>query len=176
MILDAAVNPDFSQVEADAGQVDANLRYQLFYPEKRPFFQEGNENFQLAALTEDNPVISAVHTRNITDPVFGTKLSGKIGPRNTISLMYAADRIAESDSVYGKYAHFPVLRYKRSLKDDSYVGLIGTAVEKNISSNYVSGADGQLRLNKSTLLEFNGLLSYTSDTVFRHREQTRERF
>ncbi len=93
LILDATINPDFSQVEADAGQVDANLRYQLFYPEKRPFFQEGNENFQLAALTEDNPVISAVHTRNITDPVFGTKLSGKIGPRNTISLMYAADRI-----------------------------------------------------------------------------------
>ena len=49
LVLDATLNPDFSQVEADAGQVGVNLRYQLFYSEKRPFFQEGNENFQVGS-------------------------------------------------------------------------------------------------------------------------------
>ncbi|TAK56857.1 MAG: hypothetical protein EPO24_10555, partial [Bacteroidetes bacterium] len=49
LILDGTINPDFSQVESDAGQVDVNLRTDLFYSEKRPFFLEGNENFRLAA-------------------------------------------------------------------------------------------------------------------------------
>ena len=166
VILDGTINPDFSQVEADAGQVDANLRYQLFFPEKRPFFQEGNENFLIAGLSMENPVYSLVHTRNIANPVVGAKLSGKLGIKNTISAMYAADRITEEDQItYGKIANFPVLRYKRSLKEDSYIGAIGTAVEKDNSSNMVYGADGQIRVNPSTLFEFNGLYSYTNDTA-----------
>ena len=165
MILDATLNPDFSQVEADAGQVDANLRYQLFFPEKRPFFQEGNENFQIAGLTGDSPIYSLVHTRNIANPVIGAKLSGKVGIKNTLSAMYGADRIPEEDKInYGNFAHYPVLRYKRSLKTDSYVGAIGTAVEKENSSNMVYGADGQIRVNQSTIFEFHGLYSFTNDT------------
>lgn len=166
LILDATINPDFSQVEADAGQVDANLRYQLYYPEKRPFFQEGNENFQIAGLPADNQIVGLVHTRNIANPLIGTKLSGKIGIKNTLSVMYAADRIpSPEDTLYGNYSHFPVMRYKRSLKDDSYLGVIGTAVLKDNSSNMAYGADGMLRLNKSTVLEFNGLFSNTNDTA-----------
>jgi hypothetical protein len=166
MILDATLNPDFSQVEADAGQVDVNLRYQLFYPEKRPFFQEGNENFQIGGPTGDNSVYTAVHTRNIADPIVGLKVSGKIGIKNTISMMYAADRIPDKDEKnYGKIAHYPVLRYKRSLMNDSYLGTIVTAVEKENSSNLVYGADGQIRANQSTLFEFFTLLSKTSDTA-----------
>jgi hypothetical protein len=166
LILDATLNPDFSQVEADAGQVDANLRYQLFYPEKRPFFQEGNENFQISSIAGDSPISTLVHTRNIANPVVGAKLSGKIGIKNTISAMYAADRISEQDkNNYGNIAHYPVLRYKRSLKTDSYIGAIGTAVEKENSTNMVYGADGSIRINPSTMFEFHGLYSYTNDTT-----------
>jgi len=166
LILDATINPDFSQVEADAGQVDVNLRYQLLYPEKRPFFQEGNENFQIAAIDEYSPIFSIVHTRNIVNPIVGAKLSGKIGVKNTLSMMYAADRISEPENLtYGKLAHFPVFRYKRSLKNDSYLGVIGTAVEKDNSSNMVFGADGQIRVNQSTLFEFHSLFSNTNDTA-----------
>lgn len=166
MILDATLNPDFSQVEADAGQVDANLRYQLFFPEKRPFFQEGNENFQIAGLTGESTIYSLVHTRNIANPVIGAKLSGKLGAKNTLSAMYAADRIPEEKKLnYGNISHYPVLRFKRSLKTDSYIGAIGTAVEKEHSSNMVYGADGQIRVNPSTVFEFHGLYSYTNDTA-----------
>ncbi|MBA7575171.1 hypothetical protein ES708_16992 [subsurface metagenome] len=166
LILDATLNPDFSQVEADAGQVDVNLRYQLFFPEKRPFFQEGNENFQISGLSFDSPIYSLVHTRNIANPIAGAKLSGKIGIKNILSVMYAADRIPEENKIlYGKIAHYPVLRYKRSFKNDSYLGAIGTAVEKENSSNMVYGADGQIRVNQSTLFEFHGLFSYTVDTA-----------
>jgi uncharacterized protein DUF5916 len=43
--LDATLNPDFSQVESDEGQVTVNERFALFFPEKRPFFLEGIELF-----------------------------------------------------------------------------------------------------------------------------------
>ncbi len=42
--IDATVNPDFSQIESDAGQITANERFALFFPEKRPFFLEGVES------------------------------------------------------------------------------------------------------------------------------------
>ena len=166
LILDATLNPDFSQVEADAGQADANLRYQLFFPEKRPFFQEGNENFKIGATATSpvDPMVSLVHTRNIVSPLAGAKLSGKIGTGNYISLLYAADRVPDTDHpLYGNYSHYPVLRYKRSLRDDSYLGFLATSVINNNSLNYVGGADGNLRLNKSTMLEFNSLLSSDRD-------------
>jgi len=168
MILDATLNPDFSQVEADAGQVDVNLRYQLYFPEKRPFFQEGNENFQTGATGSSNldPVIGFVHTRNITNPLVGLKLSGKVGIKNSVSLLYAADRIPESDEAnYGKYAHVPIFRYKHSLKNDGYLGMIATSVLKDNSYNFVYGEDGNIRLNKSTLLEFHAMMSFTGDTA-----------
>jgi hypothetical protein len=166
MILDAALNPDFSQVEADAGQIGVNLRYQLFYAEKRPFFQEGNENFQVGSTGSSilDPVASIVHTRNIVNPLTGIKLSGKIGRKNSVSLLYSADRIqGPASSLYGDFSHFPVFRYKRSLRDDGFLGLIATSVLKENSYNYVYGSDGNLRINKSSLLEFHTLFSNTND-------------
>jgi hypothetical protein len=67
--LNAALNPDFSQVEADAAQLDVNNRFTLFFPEKRPFFLEGADFFQTQ--------LQAVHTRSVVDPSFGLKLTGK---------------------------------------------------------------------------------------------------
>ena len=168
MILDAALNPDFSQVEADAGQIGVNLRYQLFFAEKRPFFQEGNENFQVGSTGSSilDPIASIVHTRNIVNPLTGVKLSGKIGMKNSVSLLYSADRVPKSDAtLYGDFAHFPVFRYKRSLTDDGFLGLIATSVLKDNSYNYVYGSDGNLRINKSSLLEFHTLFSSTNDTA-----------
>ena len=52
LTVDGTYNPDFSQVEADAGQIDVNLRHPLFFAEKRPFFLEGNEVFNIAGPTQ----------------------------------------------------------------------------------------------------------------------------
>jgi len=68
-ILNATVNPDFSQVEADAGQLDINTTFSLFFPEARPFFLDGADYFR-----SNNQL---VHTRNIADPDYGIKVSGK---------------------------------------------------------------------------------------------------
>ncbi|OGF58864.1 MAG: hypothetical protein A2Y62_11025 [Candidatus Fischerbacteria bacterium RBG_13_37_8] len=89
LIVDGAYNPDFSQIEADAGQVDFNLRYSLFYPEKRPFFLEGIEMFNFGANESSDPLSEIVHTRSIIDPFAGIKLLGKLGEKNTIDTIYA---------------------------------------------------------------------------------------
>jgi hypothetical protein len=68
MSLNATINPDFSQVEADAPQLDANNAFALRFTEKRPFFLEGADLFRTP--------IEAVFTRSVTDPVAGTKLTG----------------------------------------------------------------------------------------------------
>ena len=84
LTLNAAVNPDFSQVEADVAQLDVNNRYALFFPEKRPFFLEGADFF--------DTLIRAVFTRTIADPIFGTKLTGKAGAQ-AVGVMVAHDAV-----------------------------------------------------------------------------------
>ena len=61
--LDATVNPDFSQVESDAFEVEVNQRFPIFFSEKRPFFMEGMGLFNLAGTGGDSTMRTAVHTQ-----------------------------------------------------------------------------------------------------------------
>ena len=147
LILDGTWNPDFSQVEADAGQVDVNLRYDLFFPEKRPFFLEGSEMFQLAGSSEADPLLAVVHTRTIIDPRVGFKLSGKVGKKDTVASIFALDESPSGEPGYepgdDRYAGFGILRYKRAVAGDGYLGAFYTGREYGGGSNRVAGADGQ---------------------------------
>ena len=71
LTVDMTLNPDYSQIEADAPQIDINRRFALYYPEKRPFFLEGMEHFQM--------MLDPVYTRTIADPRWGLKMTGKEG-------------------------------------------------------------------------------------------------
>ena len=167
LVLDAAINPDFSQVEADAGQVDVNFRYQLYYPEKRPFFLEGREKFKIGATqtSEFDPMYYLVHTRTIVNPIAGAKFTGNIDSKNSIALLYGADELSrDSANSPRQFAHFPILRYKHNLNDDGYLGLIYTGRETGSNGNRVVGTDAQIRLGKSTMLEYNLFGSQYTDT------------
>jgi len=157
LIFDGTINPDFSQVEADAGQVDFNQRYALFFPEKRPFFLEGLEKFHFGGYNTNDPLQAVVHTRMIVDPVMGAKLNGKIGAKNTVTAIYAMDKLPDDDPY--DYAHFGILRYKRALADDSFVGGFYTGRERESVYNRVFGLDGQMRINKSSIFGYHGFLS-----------------
>jgi len=166
LILDGTYNPDFSQVEADAGQVDVNLRYALFFPEKRPFFLEGSEIYTLAGtVTSDlDPVQSLVHTRTIVDPVVGVKLSGKLASRSTLAMLYAVDELDPTDpATRGEHAIIPVLRFKQALQGDSYVGALYAARETDGAHGRVFGIDGMQRVTGSSTLEMHALGSSTRD-------------
>lgn len=162
LILDGTYNPDFSQVEADAGQVDVNLRYDLYFPEKRPFFLEGSENFRIAGTTasERDPLQSIVHTRTIVDPIVGGKLTGKIGTKGTISMLYAQDELDQNDSGED-FAHYAFLRYKNALYEDSFIGGIYAGKDMGSSYNRVFGVDAQVRITQASQLHYHALLSKT---------------
>lgn len=166
LILDATYNPDFSQIEADAGQVDVNLRYALFYAEKRPFFLEGSEIYTLAAtVTSDlDPVQSLVHTRTIVDPVAGVKLSGKLGPSSTLALLYALDETGMSGTgMSAAHVSVPVVRFKQALQGDSYIGGLFAGREAGGSHGRVYGVDAMQRVTEGSMLEMHALGSDTRD-------------
>jgi hypothetical protein len=167
LILDATYNPDFSQIEADAGQVDVNLRYDLYFPEKRPFFLEGSEMFQFSAGSGSDPLNAVVYTRAIIDPRVGFKLSGKVGKKDTIASIFALDESPSGDPLWtpgdDKYAAFGILRYKRALGEDSYLGVFSAGRSYGGGFNEVGGVDGQVRLSKSSQLSFHGFGSWTRE-------------
>jgi len=160
LIMDATINPDFSQVESDAGQVDFNQRFALYYPEKRPFFLEGQEKFILAANQAGDPLGAVVNTRSIVDPILGFKFNGKIAPRDTIASIYAADALPSGG--LAETAHFTIARYKHALTEDSYVGGFWTGRFEGARSNILAGTDGQFRLTPASFFAYHALISQTN--------------
>ncbi|HQZ44670.1 MAG TPA: DUF5916 domain-containing protein [Usitatibacteraceae bacterium] len=67
IVVDATLNPDFSQVELDTPQLAGNTQFALFFNEKRPFFLEGADILQ-------SPT-NAIYTRTITDPAWGARIT-----------------------------------------------------------------------------------------------------
>src|SRR5437764_182442 len=131
--LTATANPDFSQVEADIGQVTLNQRFALFYPEKRPFFLEGLEQF-------DTPN-SLIYTRRITQPVFGAKLAGKVGGMG-IAYLGAVDN--SDQSATGAHPIYNMLRLRRDLGPTSTLGVAYTDRIDGDEYNRVLGIDAHV--------------------------------
>jgi hypothetical protein len=118
--LDGTVNPDFSQVEADVAQVTVNERFAVFFPEKRPFFLEGIEQF--------NTPNSLIYTRRVSQPIAGVKLTGKVG-RTNLALLSAVDDRAASTSG-DDYPVVSALRVRHDVGAASGVGLAFTDREE----------------------------------------------
>jgi len=169
LTLEATYNPDFSQVESDAGQIDVNLRTAIYYNERRSFFLEGVDDFKSASAQEASPLVSVVHTRTIVDPIMGLKLTGKLGSRNTLSAIFAVDEyprqlnFEENESTGDHDAYVSIVRYKRALKGDNYLGGFLTSREYNGSFNRVLGADTRLRLSQTAVVEGLALGAFSQD-------------
>jgi len=138
--LDATVNPDFSQVESDAFEVEINQRFPIFFSEKRPFFMEGMGLFNLAGTNGDATMRTAVHTRRIIDPDAGVKLTGSSG-RHTFGVLSSTDAAVEE----GGQRFFGVGREVMSFGQGQYVGLLLTDTEYRTDYNRVAGGDASFR-------------------------------
>jgi hypothetical protein len=160
LTVDGTYNPDFSQVEADAGQIDINLRHPLFFPEKRPFFLEGNEVFNIAGPTQNGVLLSVLHTRTIVNPLAGAKVSGKLARADTVAGLYAVDEVPGDAALPD--AQVSVGRYKRALSQDGYLGAFYVGREQGAVFNRVAGGDGSIRLSKSTAVGFHAFGSSTA--------------
>jgi hypothetical protein len=143
--LDGTVNPDFSQVESDAFQVQVNQRFPTFFSEKRPFFMEGIGLFGVAGTGGDFNMRSAVHTRRIGNPAWGAKVTGTAG-RLSFGLLEGSDETPEDVGhrgvlVAGKHKLFTIGRATYGLGASDYVGAIVTDTEHAGRHNRVVGAD-----------------------------------
>ena len=168
--VDATVNPDFSQVESDAFQVEVNQRFPIFFSEKRPFFMEGAGLFNLAGVGDgDGNMIASVHTRRIVDPIVGGKVTGSAG-RTTFGVLTAVDQAAgrdleAGDPLDGHDKVFTVARAQMGLPSPgSFAGAILSTTAQGPASNVVAGADVSLRKRGSSL-QMTGMALYSSATA-----------
>jgi hypothetical protein len=157
-------NPDFSQVEADATQIDVNTSSAIYYSEKRPFFLEGANIFESK--------INTVYTRMLNSPLFAAKLTGKIGnvdigflsvydkktpfliPYDYGSELIVADSLKSVSNI---------LRLKKSLKGESFIGFIATDREVDNGYNRVFGFDGKFNFLNNFYLSWQMMHTSTKE-------------
>lgn len=143
-----AVTPDFSQVEADAGVLDVNLRNAIFFAEKRPFFLEGADIFQTT--------MNMVYTRRIVDPLYGVKITGKAG-RTAFGVLNAADRSVsrtiptlpdDANPYFDENAQFTMSRVRHDLTDDFSLGALLTTRDHRDATNRALSGDTRITFLK----------------------------
>jgi hypothetical protein len=171
LVLSGTVNPDFSQVEADAAQLDINQPFALFYPERRPFFTEGLDFFRTP--------LNILYTRTVRDPRWGFKLTGKDG-KNAVgayvlqdavtNLIFPGSQYSRSSSLQ-RASTAGALRYSRDLGRDSDLGVFFSDREGGDYFNRVYGFDGHIRLSPKDEVVFQFLGSST-----RYDQETAEAF
>ncbi|MDP9203014.1 MAG: DUF5916 domain-containing protein, partial [Gemmatimonadota bacterium] len=156
--LNGTINPDFSQVEADVGQVLLNERFALFYPEKRPFFLNGLELF-------DTPN-QLIYTRRIVAPLGGLKLIGRLAGTNIASMLVGDDR---QYSWGGNHSPlFGVSRLRYDYGSSNTVGAVLTTREDGANYSRVAAGDFRFYHSKLYFAQFQAAGSWT-DSVGNRR-------
>ncbi len=157
-----ALNPDFSQIEADAVQLAINQTFELFFEERRPFFLESSDYFKTG--------VNLLYTRMIADPLAAAKVTGKMG-RHTIGVISAYDEVtnlivpgaegSDSDTFESPNTAF-VGRYRYDLGSDSTVGAFVS--DRRGSDGYfnrVFSGDALLRPTEADSISVNTAWSST---------------
>ncbi len=162
--VEASFNPDFSQVEADAGQIDVNNTTALSFPEKRPFFQEGSDLFRT--------LFSVVHTRTINDPTFAAKMTARLG-RTSLSYLGAHDENSpvvlpfeegSSPALSAGKSYNNIFRVRQTFGENSQVGALVTDRQyEGGGSGSTFSLDGAIRFTKSLNFRMQSVASYTDE-------------
>ncbi|HJS59700.1 MAG TPA: DUF5916 domain-containing protein [Vicinamibacteria bacterium] len=151
LTLNGTVNPDFSQVESDASQVQYDPRIAVFFPEKRPFFLDGLEQFSTPNRL--------VHTRRIVAPVAAAKLTGTLSG-SSLGLLSALDDAATSRSGQER-PFFNILRARRDIGTGSRLGLVYTDKIDGGDWNRVAGLDARLAFAQIYSFDLQGAFAAT---------------
>jgi Domain of unknown function (DUF5916) len=167
LTLEGTLNPDFSQIESDTGQVSANVKFPLFFPERRPFFLENVDLFSTP--------VRLVNTRSIVDPFGGWKMSGRAG-KVALALLGAHDESPAPSTIFVDYASgeaLPtwdaalveqaqaidhVVRVRGDLGEGSSLGVVLSDKELLVGGddpqrleNRVAAVDGRVNVGRYTL-------------------------
>ncbi len=143
--VDVTYNPDFSHIEADEERIDINQRFALYYEEKRPFFLEAKEIFEMP--------LQLFYSRRIADPAWGLKFTGRPG-NSSIGFISSKDSASFENlgdiSAGGEDSAFVnVLRYRYQLKESSHLGFFISHKNWSGKRNLVLAADSFLKFMKN---------------------------
>jgi hypothetical protein len=143
IVIDATINPDFSDVESDQPQFTVDQRYPVYFPELRPFFLENANYFTTP--------IKLLYTRTIAHPEYGARVTGKLGHTN-LGFLAVDDRapgetVSIGDPLYHTRARAVVARLSQDIGKGSSVGLIYAGEEFAGGWNRIGGIDFTARIN-----------------------------
>jgi hypothetical protein len=164
MSAEITINPDFSQVESDAAQIDVNTTFALFYPERRPFFQEGSDIF--------DSYFDLIYTRSINDPIAAAKFTAR---RSKWDIAYLGARdehspilipLEESTAFVGNGKSLSnIMRIKRSFGKDSYWGILLSDRRYDGGWNSVMSFDLRYLFFKNYRIKFQYFKTFTKEIV-----------
>lgn len=160
-VLDLTLNPDFSQVESDEPQVTVNERFEVQFPERRPFFVENADFFATDSIL--------LFTRRIIDPEGGLRFTGRSGPWGVGTMLMndeapGLNRLA-GHPLNGEKATIGVLRVFRDLSDQDRVGFTLTDRELADGYNRVGSVDGKFRFNQNWVTNLEYITTETEPTL-----------
>jgi len=154
LTLNGTWRPDFAEVESDATQLSLDPRNAVSYPEKRPFFLDGLEQF--------NTPNNLIYTRQIQAPVGAAKLTGKLGDAS-VAYLGAVDDESSGTGLNGRHPQFNVLRLQEDVGERSIVGVALTDKEQGGNFSRLASADARLTFAKIYSLQLQAAGSTTRD-------------
>jgi len=152
--LEYAINPDFSQVEADVSQISVNNTFAIFFQERRPYFNEGNDIIDAQ--------LNTVYTRSINKPLLSTKVISQ-GEKQRMYWLTAYDEASpylvagENQSYFceGTASFSNIFRYQRNYNEGNNIGFLTTnRLFKDGGNGHTFGVDGRYRFKKSYTATF----------------------
>ncbi|MBQ4800640.1 carbohydrate binding family 9 domain-containing protein [Pseudoalteromonas sp. MMG006] len=167
VVINATINPDFSQIESDALELDVNTTYSIYYNEKRPFFLDGASYFQSSLL-------ELLYTRTIAEPEVGVKLTGKTA-QHSYAFMYADDNNSNillptnqgsGFAILEDKTHAAAARYQYDIGEQGTIGLSTTHRESDDYYNTVFSIDGSYWFNQSDTLAYQVATADSKNSAF----------
>ena len=158
LTVDLAANPDFSQVESDEPQVTINQRFEVQFPEKRPFFIENASYFRTPE--------TLFFSRRIADPRLGARVTGRVGKWNVAGLVMddraPGEQAPRGSEASGAMAVMAAGRVVREFGRQSTIGAMVTSRDFSTSSNRVASVDLRLRLGANWVVDAQAMTSRTT--------------
>ncbi len=179
LTVDATVNTDFAQVEADEEQVNLT-RFDLFFPEKRPFFLENASTFQFGQPQSVDLFFSrriglsgAASSLQPIPIIAGGRLSGKVAGSWSVGLLniQTNDEVATNGAVLSPDTNFTVMRAQKEIGRSSYGGIfVGKYASGDLTSttfnqwNRAYGLDANWQMSEGQRLSVFAARTDTPET------------
>ena len=133
-------NPDFSQLESDSTRINVSSDREMYLPERRPFFREGSELFELP--------LDLFYSRRVQDIDYGVKSTGKVGDYNFAFIDTYGTMVDRYDEDEKKQANLLATRVSRNVGERTVIGAMGLQKHQADRDVTLLSLDGRFALHR----------------------------